>query len=244
MPLSNERTAAGAEPLPDVFRSRSRFCASSMFATTCRRAVRDVSRQTTNVLRKTARVFPEGRGDPGGSSSPPQARRKRAPAFRPDAEPPRARSGLWSRGSLTNQLAVGECGMRPPGAAQCGTADALHARATSRSEGTERSACTHEPSGHLHATTASSRRRMAESFDIIVARVIVVYRPEAVSDLRRIARWYRKHRPDGESRFFEQFCAAMAQLQQFPKSSPPTSVDSTIVHKARVLGRRIPSPSC
>jgi plasmid stabilization system protein ParE len=65
--------------------------------------------------------------------------------------------------------------------------------------------------------------------------MIVVYRPEAVSDLRRIARWYRKHRPEGEARFFERFRAAMRRIEQFPEAPPRTSIDGAVVHKARVL---------
>ena len=65
--------------------------------------------------------------------------------------------------------------------------------------------------------------------------MIVVYRPGAVSDLRRIARWYRKHRPEGEGRFFERFRATMIRIEQFPESVPHTTIGGVAIHKARVL---------
>jgi plasmid stabilization system protein ParE len=65
--------------------------------------------------------------------------------------------------------------------------------------------------------------------------MIVVYRPEAVDDLRRIARWYRRHRPEGEARFFVRFRSTMRRIEDSPSAFPRTSVDDVVVHKARVL---------
>jgi plasmid stabilization system protein ParE len=65
--------------------------------------------------------------------------------------------------------------------------------------------------------------------------MIVVYRPEAVSDLRLIARWYRKYRPEGEAKFFERFRATIKRIEQFPEAAPRSIIDEVIVYKARIL---------
>jgi plasmid stabilization system protein ParE len=65
--------------------------------------------------------------------------------------------------------------------------------------------------------------------------MIVAYRAEAVEDLRRIARWYRKHRPEGEARFFDRFRTTMRRIQEFPAVAPKTHIGEFIVQKARVL---------
>jgi plasmid stabilization system protein ParE len=65
--------------------------------------------------------------------------------------------------------------------------------------------------------------------------MIVVYRPEAVNDLRRIARWYRKYRPEGEAKFFVRFRATIRHIEQFPEAAPRAIIDEVIVFKARIL---------
>ena len=66
--------------------------------------------------------------------------------------------------------------------------------------------------------------------------MIVVYRPEAVDDVRGIARWYRKHRPEGEARFFARFRLTMRRIEGSPQAFPKTRIDDVVVVcKARIL---------